>query len=650
MLQTNGANTVAISTGGSHTLATLPAGTVYTVTASAQPTVLSQTCTVGIPHGTLTANVSLTITCVTNNYAINANVTGLTGAGMALQINSVTAVPVAAPGGNGIALASLASGTAYTVNVTQPNTPTQSCVPVPASGTVTSAIVTVVVTCTTSKFTVNAAVSGLNGTGLVLQDNGGDNLTGAVNGANPFATQVLSGSPYAVTVLTQPTSPGQFCTVTNASGTIAAAAVTATVTCRNEGKYAFVADFGGNSVLSYAIDSAGALSLINSVAADAAANSNPNAIAVSPDGNYVFTANNGTGDVSIFSVTTGTVALVGSQPTLVTTFTGSISLTTLTVSAISAGSLGIGSNINGSGVTAGTKITALVSGTGGIGTYTVSISQTEATDEAMTGSGTPTGVAVDPSGNYVLVTDSAAGGVGQLLVFQFAPPATLTQVTGSPFAMDANPGSGPSAVAVDPLDQYVFATNQFNPTDGLTGFGINIGSGFLTPLVPPQLTTGSNPIWVSVDPLDRFVYVSNSTDGTMSGWTIGSGGALTALTGMPFSAGFTAGAQLGYLSIDPTGRFLYAADTANSQVVGFTIAASGTPGTLTAFSTGSPFTVGSAPVPVTIDPSGHFLYVGNTFDDTISMFSVGNSGQLTPITGSPLNIAPATGANAIAIE
>ncbi len=52
----------------------------------------------------------------------------------------------------------------------------------------------------------------------------------------------------------------------------------------------------------------------------------------------------------------------------------------------------------------------------------------------------------------------------------------------------------------------------------------------------------------------------------------------------------------------------------NNKVVGFTIAASGSPGALTAFSTGSPFAVGLAPVPVTLDPSGHFLYVGNTFD------------------------------------
>jgi hypothetical protein len=58
------------------------------------------------------------------------------------------------------------------------------------------------------------------------------------------------------------------------------------------------------------------------------------------------------------------------------TFTGSISGTTLTVTAVTGGTIGIGQVISGTGVTVGTSITALVSGTGSTGTYTVSSSQT----------------------------------------------------------------------------------------------------------------------------------------------------------------------------------------------------------------------------------------------------------------------------------
>lgn len=59
-------------------------------------------------------------------------------------------------------------------------------------------------------------------------------------------------------------------------------------------------------------------------------------------------------------------------------FTGSISGTTLTVTAVTSGSIGIGSAISGTGVTVGTTITGLINGTGSTGTYTVSVSQTVA--------------------------------------------------------------------------------------------------------------------------------------------------------------------------------------------------------------------------------------------------------------------------------
>ncbi|HET8704742.1 MAG TPA: hypothetical protein VFM46_00460, partial [Pseudomonadales bacterium] len=56
-------------------------------------------------------------------------------------------------------------------------------------------------------------------------------------------------------------------------------------------------------------------------------------------------------------------------------FVGSISGTTLTVTQVNSGHLAIGMPITGSGVTASTSITALGTGTGGVGTYTVNNTQ-----------------------------------------------------------------------------------------------------------------------------------------------------------------------------------------------------------------------------------------------------------------------------------
>ena len=72
-------------------------------------------------------------------------------------------------------------------------------------------------------YTVGGTVSGLSGT-VVLQDNGGDNLSVSANGAFTFATKLAGGAAYSVTVKTNPA--GQVCSVSNGSGTVGSANVT----------------------------------------------------------------------------------------------------------------------------------------------------------------------------------------------------------------------------------------------------------------------------------------------------------------------------------------------------------------------------------------------------------------------------------------
>jgi len=62
-------------------------------------------------------------------------------------------------------------------------------------------------------------VTGLLGSGLVLQNNGVDNLPVIANGGFNFATTIANGAMYKVTVQSQPTNPSQTCTVANGSGT-----------------------------------------------------------------------------------------------------------------------------------------------------------------------------------------------------------------------------------------------------------------------------------------------------------------------------------------------------------------------------------------------------------------------------------------------
>ncbi len=82
-------------------------------------------------------------------------------------------------------------------------------------------------------YTIGGSVSGLTGSGLILQNNSGDDLTvSAPTTSFTFATSVIDGGSYAVTVLTQPFSPDQTCSVSSGSGTVSGANVTSVgVTC-----------------------------------------------------------------------------------------------------------------------------------------------------------------------------------------------------------------------------------------------------------------------------------------------------------------------------------------------------------------------------------------------------------------------------------
>jgi hypothetical protein len=85
----------------------------------------------------------------------------------------------------------------------------------------------------------------------------------------------------------------------------------------------------------------------------------------------------------IFPVTSGqTQYTIGPGGQVGAVFTGSISGTTLTVTAITSGAIAIGQTLSGTGITDGTKILAFQTGAGGnvneAGTYTLNISQTVA--------------------------------------------------------------------------------------------------------------------------------------------------------------------------------------------------------------------------------------------------------------------------------
>jgi hypothetical protein len=204
-------------------------GSPYNVTVFTQPA--GQTCSVSNGNGMVSgANVTnVQVTCADiPTYTIGGTVSGLTGSGLVLQNNGGDNRTISGNGAFTFTTA-LTSGTSYNVSVlAQPSN--QTCNVTGGSGTVASANITnVLVSCTEippapTNYTISGSVSGLTGSGLVLQNNGGDNRAISANGAFTFNTAIASGSPYSVTVLAQPS--GQTCSVANGSGTVTNAPIT----------------------------------------------------------------------------------------------------------------------------------------------------------------------------------------------------------------------------------------------------------------------------------------------------------------------------------------------------------------------------------------------------------------------------------------
>ena len=299
-------------------------------------------------------------------------------------------------------------------------------------------------------------------------------------------------------------------------------------------------------------------------------------------------------------------------------------------------------------------------------------------------------MAVDPSGKF-LYSGASAG----IFAFTINPvTGALAPIAGSPFAAD----NTPQAIAVDGKGKFVYVANNGSGT--VSAFAINGTSGALTPVPGSPFATGLLPVSLSLSPSSTFLYVA--TSGTspfpIFGYTIDpTTGALTPTAGSPFSTG---NALPSWISVDPSGSFLYQA--ANGLIQTFTIApgtgslssigstsvrntvslpaqlaiSSGTApvtfapqfvlvansgsnnvsaytinpasGALAAVS-GSPFGTGSSPMSVSTDLAGRFAYVANNGSNNISAFGINQTtGVLSAVTGSPF--AAGTGPQSVAVD
>ena len=186
-------------------------------------------------------------------------------------------------------------------------------------------------------------------------------------------------------------------------------------------------------------------------------------------------------------------------------FTASTSGTTLTVSSMSSGSIAIGQSLYGVGILAQTVITALGTGTGGVGTYTINRSQTvaaESMNSATTGArftGTIAGSTLTVSavaagtlyvgqtiqgvgvtlGSIITALGTGTGGAGTYTLSAASTVSTGVTMYGINFSvLPSTDGAFSGANTVDIIDNYFVynnpTTQQFGASDLLSPISSSI--------------------------------------------------------------------------------------------------------------------------------------------------------------------------------
>jgi hypothetical protein len=155
---------------------------------------------------------------------------------------------------------------------------------------------------------------------------------------------------------------------------------------------------------------------------------------------------------------------LGISGTTAATFTGAIAATTLTVSAIGSGTLAVGQLISGGTVASATYITALGTGTGGTGTYTVNNSQS-AVSASLTA--TTPAVSYDSVSGAFVIASSTTGATSTMsfATGTLAASLLLTAATGavtSQGSAAATPSGAMSAIIAQTQNFATFMT-AFNP-------------------------------------------------------------------------------------------------------------------------------------------------------------------------------------------
>ncbi len=181
------------------------------------------------------------------------------------------------------------------------------------------------------------------------------------------------------------------------------------------------------------------------------------------------------------------------------------------------------------------------------------------------------GVALSPDGGIALVADL---GLDRILIYDFDARRGVITAHDPPFA-ELPPASGPRHVVFHPSGRWVYSVNELAST--VTGFAFDRKSGSLKRVeqvttLPAEFSGSNTTAEIAVTSDGRFLYASNRGHDSLACFAVdGKTGRLT-----PLGHCSTQGKTPRNFAIDPTGRFVLAANQATGDIAVLRIEPNGT--------------------------------------------------------------------------
>jgi len=253
---------------------------------------------------------------------------------------------------------------------------------------------------------------------------------------------------------------------------------------------------------------------------------------------------------------------------------------------------------------------------------------------------------------YIYVNDSNFFNVvNQVEGFSVSSAGTLTPLAGSPFRTGGKTGTlgvgayaGRNLVAT-PDGQFLYAANQ--GTADITLFKVDLATGALMrrPVRYKVFPNARNQFGatLAMSATGKFLFAASASFFELQTFLITSSGALEyASAPLPSVSG-----QVLDMVATPDDKYLFVTDESNNVRV-FSI---GSQGALIEIS-GSPFPTSGMGAGMTVECSGHHLYVGDAqqFGTSVEVLSIATDGALTPLRGSPFLARQGTNSNTVILS